>query len=632
MRKLGLIICLFIATSNVYSQYYLFDSIPDNLKRRSDAVIRTDQCLFTIIRPGRADMKIKRAITLLNEQANLYRYITVYYDKASKINYLRGNIYDEKGKIVKVLGPDDIFDMSAISGGSFYTDDRMKLLYFPPDKFPFTIEYEYEVSYFSLISFPTWIFQSSRDVSVEKSGIQFIVPKGMKFRYLEENLKNDVDSVILPDKSIYTWQEENLPANPLQQFYAESVSPVPDLHTAPLDFEYAGFKGSMRSWSTFGDWAYTVNKDRDNLPPEEIKAIKDTVSGVSDTREKIKLVYDYVLAKTRYVSIQINIGGYRTAEASEVSKNGFGDCKALANYMMSLLKVLGIKSYCAWVGAGANREINTGFIADQFNHVILCVPMKEDSIWLDCTNKALPFNFLGDFTSDRHVLLLTPEGGKLVRTPGFDKDQNMLKRSGIVYLNILGASSARMTNYYAGYKFETANSLFSMQSEKEMKDFLYSDLRFSDLNVSSVGYIEKRSEHPSATFSYEVSVPDFATTKGSRIYFNPSLSRGGYIPDIPVKLKIIESEIISDSISYIIPPGYKVEYLPEKVSIENKFGKFSYKLELIADQIVFKRSIELIKSTIPIEKFNEFRDFSNSVAKTDREKIILIKQDIAARN
>jgi hypothetical protein len=34
----------------------------------------------------------------------------------------------------------------------------------------------------------------------------------MRLKYYESNLKNRVDSIILEDKKIYTWEERNIPA------------------------------------------------------------------------------------------------------------------------------------------------------------------------------------------------------------------------------------------------------------------------------------------------------------------------------------------------------------------------------------------------------------------------------------
>ena len=628
MKKTLLTIFLTGFTLILFPQVYVFDSIPDNLKKRADAVVRSEQCLYTIIKPGNAVKKIRKAVTLLNEDADGYRFLSVGYDKYTKINYIRGTIYDEKGNIIKVLGMTDVFDMSAISGGTFYSDDRIKFMYFPIYKYPYTIEYEYEITYSSLLNYPSWNFQDSPDVSVQKSGIQFIVPENMKLRYYEEYMNSKVDSVFLDGSTIYTWQEENLPAYQAQDYSIRQVYHSPVIHTAPLDFEFGGFTGSMRSWKDFGNWVYEINKDRDALPQEEISAVRAIVSKTSDPREKVRLVYEYMQSRTRYVSIQIGIGGYRTAEASAVSKNGFGDCKALANYTYSLLKSVGINSFYTLVKAGTLIDINKDFVDNQFNHVILCVPMPADTIWLECTSQTNPFNYMSSFTADKDVLVITPEGGKMVKTPGFSKNQSLEKRTGSLYMNILGASSGKLSSYYSGYNYGSASGRYSLQSEDEMKRYLYSMLRFTDFDISSVSYSENKSEDPSAQLAYQLEIKNFATTNGPRMYFNPSISVQGYLQEIPVHLRIPLPDITSDSITYNLPLNYRVEYMPENVNIENEFGKFVYHLAVAGDKLIFNRILELNESDITSGKYAEFRAFINSIAKADREKIILVRTDV----
>jgi transglutaminase-like putative cysteine protease len=625
MKRLYLSFALVMLVLNLSAQYYRFDSIPDNLKRGANAVIRSEQCLFTILKPGNAVRREKVVITLLNESASDMRTVVIPYDKSSRINYLKGLVYDEKGEIIKSLGIMDVQDMSAISGGTFYTDDRVKTLFFPKYKYPFTIEYEWEQEMTSLFSYPLWLFQGSSAFSVEKSGIQVVVPKGMVFKSMAERLKNPVDSVIENDVKIYTWQEENIPADSRLKYTYSPVLNPPSLYLAPMDFEYGGFKGSMSSWKSFGSWYYNLIKGRDDLKAEQKGNVVKLVANAKDDREKVKLIYEYVQANTRYVLIDIGIGGLQPSLASDVAKNGFGDCKGLVNYTKSLLSAAGIESIFTLVRAGEVKQISKDFVMQYFNHAILCVPLKSDTIWLDCTSQTLPFNYLGDFTDDRYALLVTSQGGQLVKTPAYRKGETLFSMTGSVSLNILGKSFVKFSSYYTGEGYDYATDQFGQSSEDEIKKDLISSARFSDFTVTKVQFKETKAEEPSASFSYEGSITDFATLTGKLMIFNPSFRFERYLQDIPVGFDIKRYITYSDSITYNLPVGYKLDYKPTNTEITSEFGNYSFQVDAGKDKIIYKRHLDMNKGKIPEAKFADYRKFINAVASKDREIIILVK-------
>jgi hypothetical protein len=627
MKKAFTIIILIILSLKGFCQTYLFDSIPDNLKNRATAVIRSDQCLFTILAPGKAREQIKSVVTLLNENSTSYRFVMVYYDKFSTVKYFRGKIYDQEGNIIKVLNTLDAFDMSAISGATFYSDSRVKILYFPIYKYPYTIEYEYEVDYSSLLNYPEWEFHKDSETSVEKSGIQVSVPKGMKLRYLQKYMNTDVDSATTEDSRIYTWQEENIPVKVRKDFVVQTVYNEPVVYTAPTDFEYGGIKGSMESWKDFGDWAYQVNSNIDKLSDNEVAKIKELTAGISDEKEMIRKVYEYMQSKTRYVSIDIGIGGYKATEALLVSKNGFGDCKGLVNYTKALLKAAGINSIYTLVKSGNSGKIYKDFVNNSFDHVILCVPLKQDTVWLECTNQSMPFNYLGHFTSDRYAMLVTPQGGRIVRTPSVKPGENIRKVTGSMFMNVLGAASGTLKTSYSGIYYDLAMSAYNLQSDQELKRDIISSLPYSDVDVSTATYGESKSEKPVALLTNNMSINDFITQNGSKMYFVPSLLQLSFLQDLPTYLEVPEQQIMADSVRYYLPQGYMAEYVPGELKLNSELGKYNYRIINEGDHITFIRQIQINKGSVPLEKFAEFRTFINTAAKKERESIILYKSN-----
>ncbi len=627
MRKYIILSVVLFWSTMSFSQQYCFDSIPDELRKHADAIIRSDQCVYRITGIGTAVEKVKIVVTIVNEKADNYGKAEVFYDDFSKVNYLRGAIYDEAGNLIKTLGIQDVTDRSVVSAATFYSDDRVKRLSSEKYRYPYTFEYEYEKEYKSILHYPAWAFQSDYNISVQKSGIQFIVPGGIEFRYYEQNLDNPVDSVLQDGRRIYTWQEENLKAvaqNNTSILFYESAWPL--LLTAPTNFEYGGVRGSMNSWRDFGKWNYELIKGQDVLSSDEVSNIKELVKETSDKAAKVKILYEYMQSRTRYVSIRIGIGGWKPASAEAVSKNGFGDCKGLANYMKAILSAAGIESFYTLVSAGVKMDKYVNFVSASFNHVILSVPVLKDTVWLECTSQDLPFNYLGNFTDDRFALLVTDKGGVIVKTPKFSKEENLFTRGGEVTIYENGAALLKMTNTYSGSFYDISNQSFSKKSVSEMRKILDQGIRFYNFSLNSVSYNENKNDKPFARFVYSLSVNDMTTKMQDKLFFNPAIDKSDYIGEIkPVGISVARSEIRTDSVCYYLPVGYKPDYIPEDINLKTDFGQFICKFEVSEGKVLFRRHFELDECKLSTDKFQQFRDFINAVAKADDRILILSK-------
>jgi hypothetical protein len=118
---------------------------------------------------------------------------------------------------------------------------------------------------------------------------------------------------------------------------------------------------------------------------------------IQSDKDKVRFLYRYLQQNMRYVSVQLGIGGLKPFPAMFVDQKKYGDCKALTNYMGALLRAVNIPSCYAIVNAGTNaKPADPKFPDNVFNHVILCVPLKNDTTWLECTSNTQPFGQLGD--------------------------------------------------------------------------------------------------------------------------------------------------------------------------------------------------------------------------------------------
>ncbi len=388
---LTLIVFLIVTAAQADNGEYAVSKIPAALLKNADAVLRVEELRFEIISTKEAVQNYHYAITILNENGEKWAEFIEYYDKLREVSSVQGNLYDASGNPLKKIKTKDLQDMSGMDNNSLMDDNRIKRHNFYYKVYPYTIEYDVEIRYRYTLFFPKWIPQGGERLSVEKSQVSIVCPEDYIFRY--KAFQYQGDPVISTDKGkrSSTWAVNNMPGIIREPYQP----PLHELTTVvifgPTEFQVGEYKGNMQSWQDFGKFIYTLKQGRDDLPDNVKLKIHQLVEGIADEKKKIQVLYEYLQKNTRYISIQLGIGGWQPFDAKFVAAKSYGDCKALTNYMSGILKEAGIKSHYTLVRAGEYANyITEDFPSQQFNHVILCVPLNSDTVWLECTSQTTP--------------------------------------------------------------------------------------------------------------------------------------------------------------------------------------------------------------------------------------------------
>jgi transglutaminase-like putative cysteine protease len=353
------------------------------------------------------------------------------YDRLRKITVFDGTLYDANGQQLKKVKNKDIKDYSAVQN-NMLDDNRIKVYDFNYRVYPYTVEYEVEIKFNNTYIFPAWVPLSSEELSVEGSSYTLIVPLNYIVRHKAFNYKGEPESTTEKNKKVMKWKVSGLSAIKIPYASPQWNELTTMVFFAPSDFEMEGYKGNASTWQEFGKFSLALNTGRDKLPETISQKVRELTNGVAEPKEKIKVLYNFLQQNTRYISIQLGIGGLQPFEASFVAQKGYGDCKALSNYMYSLLNAAGIKSYYTLVNGGrdiSDKYMVEDFPSDQFNHVILCVPLSRDTMWLECTSQTEAAGYMGGFTGNRKALLITENGGVLVATPRYGLKENTQLRT-----------------------------------------------------------------------------------------------------------------------------------------------------------------------------------------------------------
>ena len=612
---------------------FISENIPLELRENANAVVRDNSIAITIEDIDKMVVSKREVVTVLNKLGNTDAKIVEYYDNDTKITKLSAIIYDAFGNQIKKFKERDFLDVSAVSGGTLYSDSRVKYIDYTPISYPYTIVFESTYKTSSTGFVPSWFPINGYYISVEKSQYKLNNLKKIKARKKEKSF----DGYSIEDKSNefdFNYILTNQKAIEYENQSPNSIDFMPYLMVGVNSFALKNVIGKADNWLEFGKWRYDYLKNGNDELSEEIKqkALK-LVENIEDPIEKAKIIYQFMQNRTRYISVQEGIGGWKPIPANQVDKVGYGDCKGLTNYMKALLDAVGVQSHYSVIWAGnEKRSIEKDFFGMQGNHVILNLPHEGKDIWLECTSQTTPFGFLGDFTDDRDVLVITPEGGIIKRTAIYKDEVNLQTINGEIELTASGDVKGKIKRVSKGIQYDNKSYLDGYTDEELIKN--YKSRVWSYNNNLEVDAFELNNDKENIIFTedLELSIKNFASINENDFLFRVNIfNRESFVPKryrkrkLPLKIRRGYKDV--DEYTVKIPDTYKIEYLPEPKELSTKFGTYTISFKQI-DETTFsyKKEILIIEGTHPKEEYKKYRSFRRSIAKYENLRIALIKK------
>ncbi len=616
---------------NISSQNYSVAFIPDSLKANANCVIREFSRADELKSVNTGTIRIKRVITVLAKEGDSNAELSVNYDKNSSVSIKDITIFDSNGNKVKSIKQSDIKDYPAFGSSELYSENRIK--YYDPDHvvYPYTVSYEYEIKKDNIISYGVWRPISDYKMSVQHASFTFAHPADVKINRKEMNIPAQKSEGANSEFN-HTWEVSNLKPIEEEPMDISLAERIPSVFLMPARLIYDKYEGSANSWEEFGKWIYSLYQGRDQISETEKGRIDLLLKDIPDTLERIKTLYKYMQGRTRYVAVTLGIGGFQPFDANTVFETGYGECKALSNYMHSLLKCSGIISFPVLVAAGRYKvPIFTDFPNFlQFNHVILCVPYRKDTIWLECTSQKIPFGFLGDFTDDRDVLIIDENGGKFARTKRYEANDNIRRCKAEFLIDSTGTASCNIRTIMQGLQYDNITGLLASNYE-EQKKWLYSNSTLPAIQIKKFSIDESGKSTPSATINESSVSKNFCSFSGN--YMILQLNLVNVQKPLQKMLKSRKSDILIsrsfidwDTLVYRIPKSYLYEVLPAGTNINSVFGSFTTTVEGNGNEIMLIRRLFIKEGRYKPGEYESLYNFVLAISKADNTKIILSKK------
>ncbi|AZQ43570.1 DUF3857 domain-containing protein [Nonlabens ponticola] len=603
--------------------------VPANLKENANAAVRDYDIVVTIESQDKVVIEEKRVVSVFNESGMNSVDAFQHYSESLDILNLKATIYDALGNEIDEFKERDFKDGSAVSNGTLYSDARVKYLEYTPRKYPLTIVFESRVKSSNTAFIPSWTPISNRYESVESSTYKIINETDIKLKERQLNFESyDVETL-----GDFQYKLTNAPALPREVYQPSLMNVVPRVKVALSQFEMIGVKGVNNDWKDFGKWMYDeLINGRQELPQEVIDEVNSITQNATSDLEKAKIIYDYMQKRSRYISVQVGIGGWMPIEAQEVHKMSYGDCKGLTNYTMALLDQVGVQSnYAAIYGGREKRSMDPDFSMLEGNHVILYLPNLDNDkdYWLECTSTTAPFGYLGDFTDDRHALIVKADGGELKKTTSYATQDNQQHVTGAVKVHSDGTAQAKVKISSIGVQYDWRSGVLRENLSAQKDRYLDNWNHLNGLSINQINHIEDK-DAIRLDEQLEVEIDKFGTKMGNLILFYPVMFNrfSDELPEDSSRIQPISIErgyVDEDSYALELDEDLVVDGLPNNVEVQSDFG--SYELDFVNEEnrIQVTRKLTINEGTFPADRYEEYREFRNAVVAGDNARAALKK-------
>ncbi len=547
----------------------------------------TKQHKITLLEDYSYEIEIIQTTNVFDARGISHASYQLFIDQFTTLDHFEVQIINPiNGKTLKKIKSKDLKERSVIDNGSIYQDIVLKYFTMEPSTFPVRVEMAVTIKKSGNFYFPIWHPQNYHNQSVETASLEINYPTALGIRHKSQLFEGDFNQKSDGETQMLSWTVANVP--PTDRGTEESS--LTTITLAPEKFSMDGFKADMDTWKDFGLWFYQLNQGRSELPESFRKEIQHMVKDAVNEKEKIQILYQYLQKNYRYVSIQLGLGGWRPMPSEEVLSKKYGDCKGLTLFMLAMLEEVGINAQYTLVRAGDDATFDQHFPSNQFNHAILRVSLGQEKYWLECTSSHLPAGFLGSFTKNRNVLVITPEGGEMDHTPAYsDPDFNRTKINASIVLREDGNAQIDGTISYHGFPAETITMKTFDKKEAEVYNVFNAQIGNNGLVINELLLDNTiQWQEISTLLQFSGIVLRYFRNTGKRVFL--PLSWLNWNQDTGNSSGVYEEEVSIRKHRMLA-----IESIPDNINIQEKNYDLNVFIQIGEQDIVITKHVEIKK-------------------------------------
>lgn len=286
---------------------------------------------------------------------------------------------------------------SAIPRNVFYDDTKICYFSYQIPKVGKTLKASFARTYLDPIYFTTIPLGEAE--FVENKKIEIVIPKAFQqFHIKEYNLPANIEKSAICNEagdSVFTYKIHSLSAQ-----VNEPNSPSWG-HIAP----HLLVLGAFRNVQEMFTWSRQLTKVDCSIPHQN-DILNEIQKGAKSDYDKIANTFEWVQRNIRYLAYEAGISAHQPATPAETVRKRYGDCKAMALLLKTLLLAQGFDARQTDIGTWnipyPLQEIPS--IAS-IDHAICTVFYQGRPYYLDATNPYIPLGYVPDNIQGREALV-----------------------------------------------------------------------------------------------------------------------------------------------------------------------------------------------------------------------------------
>jgi Domain of Unknown Function with PDB structure (DUF3857)/Transglutaminase-like superfamily len=611
---------------------------------KTDAVKLYSETTVSVQSEDKIKRTVRVAYKILRPSGRHYGEVFVHFNSSEKISNLRGWCIPASGKDFEVKEKEGAeVSLPKIEGSELVSDVKAKFIAIPAADPGNIVGYEYEAEEHPLVLQDVWDFQA--EVPSRESHYTLQLPAGWAHKSAWLNYPE-----VKPTESgsQLQWAVSDLKAIRPE----EDMPPIQGLAGLMVVsfFPQGGSSSkSFTNWQQMGQWYVGLTNGRSDASPEINQKVTALTASSPNQLAKMRAIAQFVQHDIRYVAIELGIGGWQPHYAAEVFTHRYGDCKDKATLMRSMLHEIGVEAYHVPINT-ERGSITPDVPAYQgFDHVIIAIKLPDDVsdksltaiyqhpklgrlLFFDPTNELTPFGQIGGYLQDNFGLLVSSDGGELVKLPHQAAEMNGITRTAKLSLEGDGTLKGDVTEFRVGDRAWTQRwALRTVRKEsdriKPIENLLAGSL--SSYRITKALLVNLEITDLPFGYKYSFQSDNYAKTAGNLILVRPRVmgSKSQAILEtkdprvFPIEFEGPVRD--TDSFEIALPQGYEVDDVPPPVDADYSFASYHSKTEVKGNVIAYTRTFEVKELSVPPTKADELKKFYRIIASDERNTAVL---------